>query len=442
MAAVRAPPRVWARVLTGLRPGPYRVVAELTSTQRVEEIVQVRAGETSQESLLIPGLPLGAALVQELASHDIQVKENYSDLSENFGPVANARLGSILAYAAWAARWPPTQRFVKLRGMGVDPIAGLDPRGSAVQVLIGGFTERGEWDGGVRVHLESGVSTGAPGMTPLTLLPLPGLAAAQQTSAVREPGPIRVRVDMPGFSPASFAVALIPGFISVLVISREESGDTDVQQYLNPIDPMIPVAEGFDRPLKDDVRLVELAWRALEGRDPLDPIEHQGLIDGKRSNPLLGIIAGYRMFRSDRANEFRVLPEPPLLPGKTASPLWNLVQFFPGISDVHVLAGLYDPDRRDEHFGRAMRAGTPVLVEGFWTLVDWLTSTAMAAGVAPPTLAQSVLPGTVWTGFTEAAPAIAVESVRILPNAGRPSLGDRSNPVSWRLPVCGAAGSG
>jgi hypothetical protein len=88
---------------------------------------------------------------------------------------------------------------------------------------------------------------------------------------------------------------------------------------------------------------------------------------------------------------------------------------------------LYDPQRRDEHFARAMQAGTPVLVEGFWTLVDWLTAKTVQLERTPPILSHSVLPGCVWTGFVEQPPASRVASVHIVPRAGRPYLGNRSN---------------
>jgi hypothetical protein len=430
----------------GLAPGPYRVAAELTSRDRADETVQVRAGERTIVVLRIAGPPMSEALAEQLVTQNIRVDDNYSYPSENFGgAVANARLGSMLAYAAWAARWPPSRGFTKLRAIGINPLPGLERHDSALQVLVGDLAPNSDT---TLDDLRLQITTATTAVMPLMIVPVPGLVGARQASTVLPPGPIGVGVAMRDFSPASFAVSLIPGFVTVLVISREDNGDIDVQQYLNPIDPMVAVAEGFAPPLIDDVRLVELAWRALEGRDPLDAIEYGGLIAGKRSNPLLGVIAGYRMLPTSRADEFRVIPEPPPTPGITRSPLWNLVRFFPGLPDVHILAGLYDPERRDEHFARAREAGTPVLTEGLWTLVDWVTSQAMQAGVTPPTLRLNVLPGTVWTGFSELVEPAGVESIRVLPNAGRPHIvkGAGNRYVSFahsvgRLELEGEAGA-
>jgi hypothetical protein len=424
--------------LDDLAPGPYRVVAELTGSALTEQIVYVRAGETVEAVVDIPAAPVSAELAQDLEAHGISLVGDYAEFSENLGPVGNARFGSILAYAAWGARWPESEGFRRLRSIGVDPLPTLTPEGSAVQVLIGDATRRdGSLLESVRVQLEPIDSNAPPlstgnrrvviggGPTPMPLEPLGTLAGAAQTSAILPVGPIQVRVELPDVPSATFPLSLIPGFITVLVLSREDD-EVEVQQYLNPIDPMRPTAEGFDRPMTDDVRLIELAWRALEGRDPLDAIEHNGLLEGKRSNPLLGIIAGYRMSGTDRADEFLVMAQPPARREKTASALWNLVQFFPGLPDVHVLAGIYDPERRDAHFQRAMATGTPVLAEGFWRLVDWLTADAMRQGIAPPVLGRAVLPGTVWTAFTEAPPAARVDAIRIVPSVGRPSVGDAS----------------
>lgn len=426
----------------GLAPGPYYVSAELTSANRVQQVVNAEAGQTYNIFLDVASAPVGPTLTESLMNSGISLMGNYSSPSENFGPVGNTRLGSILAYAAWAARWPESRGFHRLRALGVDPLPNLTLDQSALQVLIGDVADpEASFARECRVQLESSGAAVVPGNVvilgsdqqdtkSLSLEPLANFPAARQAAAILTPGPIRLRVEMPGFAPASFALSLLPKFVTVLVISREENGEIDVQQYFNPIDPFAPVHPRFPPPLYDDVRLVELAWRALQGRDLLDTVEYEGLLHGKRSNPLLAIIAGYRMFGTEREEQFRVLSEPPPKGQITDSALWNMIELFPGLPDVHVLAGLYDPERRDEHFQRAMASGTPVLVEGFWTLVEWLTEQAIREKGPPPTLRQSVLPGTVWTSFTEAPRAQRVEGVQVVTPTGRTYAGDAADKLT------------
>jgi len=249
------------------------------------------------------------------------------------------------------------------------------------------------------------------------LVPLPKVPNAVQGSAILPSRPARVRVEMPGFAAASFAVALLPKFVTVLVVSLEEDGDMEVQQHLNPIDMTRSVSPIFGLPLPDDVRLVEIASRALEHRDALDSDEFEGLLTAKRSNPMLGVIAGYRMFGTTRAEDF-VEPKP-----WGGSALWNMVDSFDGLPDVHVLAGLYDPERKDEHFERAMQRGTPVIAEGFWTLLQWMTVQAMEKNAPPPALSESVLP-IAWTAFSEPSRAARADALRIVTAAGQTRFGD------------------
>ncbi|HKU37099.1 MAG TPA: caspase family protein, partial [Polyangiales bacterium] len=98
---------------TGLVPGMYRIVAELAGRDRVEKKVQV---PTDRQ---IVGLDLTAPapnpqVVDSLHMAGIGVGA-FSEPSEAFGRIAGARLSSILAYAAWGARWPDGSPFYKLR---------------------------------------------------------------------------------------------------------------------------------------------------------------------------------------------------------------------------------------------------------------------------------------------------------------------------------------
>jgi V8-like Glu-specific endopeptidase len=412
------------------------VSAELTGADRVQQVVYAEAGERYEIPLDVTTAPLAPTLIENLKASNIEVDGSYAEPSENFGPIANARLGSILAYAAWAARWPESWGFHRLRGLGVDPLPSLNWEQSALQILVGDISDpEASFARDCSVQVESTGATLVPGNVvilgdnrpeteSLSLVSLPNFPAARQASAVLPPGQVRLHVEMPGFAAASFALTLLPHFVTVIVISREANGEVDVQQYYNPIDPLQPVHPQIPAPLPDDVRLVELGWRALQGRESLDSVEYDGLLYGKRSNPLLAIIAGYRMFGTEREDQFRRFPAPPPPSVITDSALWNMLTLFPGLPDVHVLAGMYDRERRDEHFQRAMDTGTPVLVEGFWTLVEWLTEKAIREQFSAPILRQSVLSGMVWTSFTETERAQRIEGLHVVTSTGHTRAAD------------------
>ncbi len=384
-----------------LAPGPYKVTAELTAAERVEHTVTVVAGRTEPVLMDVAFIAPDPYVQSLLALNNIHLtNKGYAYPAESLGPIANLRLASLLAYAAWGARW--TGPLHHLRDLGVDPLPNLISAQCAVQVLIADALADEQTLGECRVFA---------GERQLEMQPLPAIPQARQGAIALPPGPARVRVEMAGFAPASFAVVLLPGLISVLVVVREVDGDIEVQQHLNPIDPSLKLIAECDPPEPDDVRLVEIAARALENRDPLDSIEFGGLIEGKRSNPMLAVIAGYRMFGTVRAGEF-------------VGPLERMRAVFDGFPDLHVLAALYDPLRKDEHLEHAMERGTPVIAQGFWTLMQWLTASAAEQDALPPALRESVLPGVVWTAFSAPPVAAHADALRFVTSAGQTRIGE------------------
>ena len=176
-------------------------------------------------------------------------------------------------------------------------------------------------------------------------------------------------------------------------------------------------------PRLDDVRVVELGARALENREPLGENEYARLVAAKGTNPMLGLLAGYRTVGTTHAPRF------------SGTPLSNLLAAFPGLPDVHVIAALHRPKERDAHFKRAMAAGTPLFAEGFWALFDWLTQESARLNLAAPVLREQLTSGMVWTSFLDAATE-EKGTVRIVTTSGRTSLAritdDRSVMVAAR----------
>ncbi|MFZ6181198.1 trypsin-like peptidase domain-containing protein [Nannocystis pusilla] len=407
-----------------LRPGRYRVRAELTAAEATEILVDVIPGRVDEHVVeLAAAMPSPAPAVLDALdrvgmSYD---KHRGLDVSSNLGLIASTRLSGLLAYAAWAMQWPPETGFHRLRELGLPKLV-LDVRDSALRVLVGDANaEPGYLD---RVQLETRVAD----RHDVTMVGLraPGPLAMVRAATSRLPaGSYRVRLQLPGFGAQTFAVSLLTGFVTALVVTREQDGRIDIQQHYNPIDPTRPVRPGLPLPMRDDVRLVELAWRALERRDPPAPIEHNGLIDGKCANPLLAVIAGYRLLGTEREDQFRGPRERVDVDVLGRSALRSMVTCFPELPDVHVLAALYDPENRDRSFALAARAGIPVLADGLESMLDWFATSAMRMAAPPPLVRRGVASGP-WTSFVEPK---STPTIALVQPSGRATLVDIAVPA-------------
>jgi hypothetical protein len=263
--------------------------------------------------------------------------------------------------------------------------------------------------------------------TPCELHTPAKLANARQGTLDLSAGSHRLYVQLPGFCGTTFPISVLTGFITVLVISREHDGAFDVQHHFNPIDPTQPVRPGLRAPLLDDVRLVELGWRALHGQHDLSDVEYGELLTGKRANPMLAVIAGYRMFGTSREGNFR----PAGIDSSTEvgeSPLWNMVLCFPELSDVHVLAALYDPEHRHAHLERARAAGIPLLWEGYRLLLAELVRSTPLSAEAPP-LVRRPVGGGPYTTFAEAKAVDATTTVFVAAAGVAEFVDERSLPL-------------
>ncbi|HEY6179107.1 MAG TPA: caspase family protein [Kofleriaceae bacterium] len=381
-----------------LAPGLYRVTAELAGGDRVESHAMVERGRRTEIVLDLPA-PLAGAACSVVAGAMGIARGRYAEPSENFGPVGSLRLGSLLAYAAWAARWPDVSGFHHLRAIAIDPLPALAPGASAIQVIVADLELPPAAGTAVSVVREADAA-GPPLVIPLS--PLPALPFVAQAAVPIDPGSAFVTV-----AGTTLAVCCLPGFVSVVIASRERGEKLAIEHYLNPIDPTRPVAPGFPAPLRDDIRLVELSWRALEEGDALDDVEYRGLVDGKRANPLLGLVAGYRMWNTRRAPAF------------ASRPLGNMLRLFPALPDVHVLAGLYDPANRDDHLERAARIGTPVASIGFQVLAEWMARRALRGETTPLELRRQLVPGSAWTAWTADRAPAAGDTVPVITPTGR-----------------------
>ncbi|MFN0250946.1 MAG: alkaline phosphatase family protein [Kofleriaceae bacterium] len=415
--------------------GRYRLTAMLSASERVEKNVTISNGvvflierdprttDTTDTSdtddidaqyttkevslpiqLVLPIRPPTPAVEASLPS-DMQYQPGAGiPMAEHFGTVADGRLSTLLASAAWASRWgsrDDEHGFFKLKSI-FDRVNFLPvPAGEGgLHVLVGDALLDGEFLDSVKVSLEE--HDGVP-IDDLALDVLPMMVMVRQRLIPLPPGTCRVRVEILGYARSTYPIHVVPGFITLLLVTREDEDDVDVQQQFHPVDPLQPLGGMFPRP--QDVRLIGLSSQALAEGARLTRGEVDDLLRGKWSNPLLAITAGYRMFGTDHEDQFRGPIDDLRRDGDTRgpSPLGNLRRFFPTLPDVHVLAALYDPERRDDHFVAAMLRGVPIVVQGFAALSRWLPQRAGRRDAPPPILREQIVPGSVWTAFTERA---------------------------------------
>ena len=123
----------WGRLDKTLPVGSYRVEIALPTERPIVQSVLVTADEpvvikVRPDPQLTQRLPASAGMIQP---HD-----GVSEPSERFGVATTTHLGSLLAWAAWAAQFPPGGDGRKLRELGVEPLPPV-PGQCFVRLLVG-----------------------------------------------------------------------------------------------------------------------------------------------------------------------------------------------------------------------------------------------------------------------------------------------------------------
>jgi hypothetical protein len=120
------------------------------------------------------------------------------------------------------------------------------------------------------------------------------------------------------------------------------------------------------------LRVVEQAQRFYSGSEPVPDDLVENFLQLKALDPLLGALAGYTLIRQGKTERYRGQPATDLPAGQWSmtSAMQNMLHHFGLLPDSHVLAGLCEPARRDEHFAAAMERGVPLFTEGFRALLD------------------------------------------------------------------------
>jgi hypothetical protein len=407
--------------LNPVQPGIYRVQMLLPEGSASEEVIEVLPGQDKEYVLSSPAPVIGIEHLQMLDALGIHSDaEGYLRPSELLSGIANARLASLLGFAAFAAQWPEKNDFQRLRKFGVTPSKDVMPEGSSLLVLLGASGNQPLPDTSVAEFLRRArlVVRDIQGevLDHGSFDVLPGFAAAAQHQTNIQPGSRSVQLHLPGLALTRYAVACLPNRVTVLIIGAEEDGRFDVQQYILPI-PHLPRPSHIDGYIRNDpisIRRLETAQRYYATSGKLPDQEIKELLDGKWLDPLLGCIAGYALVREGNQQRFIGFVEPGVPPDEPErSALRNMLKFFNELPDTHILAGLCEPDRRAEHFTNALQRGMPVFAEGFRILLDWYRAQPLGLPASLVEPSKRLLPASSWTAWVALRPAIIIRQGRM-----------------------------
>jgi len=395
----------WGRFARKLPVGAYRIEVSLpTERTNVHSVLltadEVEVIDVHPDPQLTARLPPSASMLQP---HD-----GLTEPSEQFGPTTTTHLGSLLAWAAWAAQYPVNGDGYTLRTLGVDALPGGAGQ-CFVRVLVGDARAPGP---NPQVGPIETLVLDMPGQQ-ITMKPVPALAGF----AVQGSAPVsssRLTVATGGLNPMHIPIPFVADHVWTIVIVRESTQRTEIHRYLQALQPQ----RAFD----DTIRLVEQSWRALEARTALYDDEVQRLLD-REPDPLSLAVLGHRLAREGRFAEVA-----PLVPKILAA----------GLADGYVLAALVAD--RDTNMELAVKApSVPVVGDSYRLMEEWLVA-HFAAWNMPPPIAPEPFTGGLWTTFDARGQAVISKAfpVRAAPAWATPLLA-AANATARIEPAPGAA---
>jgi Caspase domain/Trypsin-like peptidase domain len=424
-----------------IAPGLYEAELHLPEGEVARTTVLIEAGAGPRiVELAAPPVDAPPHVRALLSCLGYDPKTGYAFPAQGLGGMARPRLASLLAFAAFAAN-PDAVQAAPLDAAALRAALPVTPFGAprettnaeaqlpaaGLLVLIGSAVAEPAAGLAVDRFIASCRATvlrpareGAPLlMERATLRPLGDAAvlgaAAEWQLPLERAGPLMVELRLPHFSAARYAVATLPGRLSVLVAVVEPGGAIEVQQYILPLPAAAVRPEAAIPP---DVRALATRLETLRGFELAQRIFNRGdlaavvdpevglgadalaeILYAKWLDPLAGALAGYALVRAGRTGEYA---------GSDA--LENMLRHFPELPDVHVLAGLCRPAERTRHFAKALATGgLPVFREGVVALAG------LAADISPAlaeATAGRLLPGSPWSAWLAVQPMLDVRDGR------------------------------
>ncbi|HWB76699.1 MAG TPA: caspase family protein, partial [Nannocystaceae bacterium] len=236
----------WEEFDAKLPVGAYRIEIALPTEPSIVRSVLLTADDdelvddVQPDAQLTGRLPPGADVLNPHGG--------FTHPSEQFGAATTTHLGSLLAWAAWAAQYVVGDG-VKLRAIGIDHLPPA-PNRCFVRVLVGDARAPGPNPQGGPLET---LVLDMPG-TALPMKHVPGLAGfAQQCAAEIHGGSLTVSTG--GLNPKRIPLPFVPDHVWTIIVVRESNQRTEIHRYLQRLQPR----DHFD----DTIRLIEQSWRAL-----------------------------------------------------------------------------------------------------------------------------------------------------------------------------------
>ena len=373
--------------------GSYRVEISLPTERPIVQSVLVTADEPEEidvepDPQLTERLPASAGMIQP--GHGL------SEPSEAFGIATTTHLGSLLAWAAWAAQYDPIGNGRKLRALGVEPVPAL-PGQCFVRVLVGDARAPGPNREGGPIETVSLVVN----QESATLKPVPALDGFAVQWHAPVPFDTSLTVETGELNLKRFPLPFIADHVWTIVIVRELTQRTEIHRYLQ----RLKAEQWFD----DTIRLIEQSWRALDARTPVYDDEAARLL-ARNLDPLSLAVLGYRLAIESRWLEVDAVVK-----------RLGTVE----LADRHVLAALVG--ERDANMEVAVKSpSVPVVGEGYRVMEAWLID-HFAKRNMPPPVAPEPFTGGLWTTFDARGQAVISKAFPV------------SNAPAWATPLLAAA---
>jgi hypothetical protein len=357
-------------VATDLNPGFYRARLLTPEGAAVEELIDLREGEAQDIRLDAPTETTSTLAGEMMAKAGFKpASDGYVNVSKTVGPVAGPNLTTLLTFAAQAAsrdkQWGDRLPALGLRSF--QEIAGANADSGLQLVLaVEAATDRES------VRRLSAISVRLwpekdPVPEPNDQLRLTTPAGGVADFATKgQPGPHWLSLEMPGYDPMVFALTLLPGRLTMLIVQQDELGEIRVLQYMPSLagDEQVEPASAGEHSRAALLRRLELMQRcSMSGQLDYALMNARELLQAGWEEPIAATLSGYLMLRSGDGAEFLDM----------AGDLMNRLDV---LSDSHVLVASavastgQDHRRAEREYRAALDQGLPIIGDGLGLLAE------------------------------------------------------------------------